>query len=676
MSAPRRRLAALVVTAGLLGVVALVPAAASAATYYAQAAGTTASGCASPAANCNLASAVAAAHGAHVRPVADTIVLDAGTHTVTGVTLADDNLTLQGQGPAATHVVSAAATPLTINPTFTSDDVTVKGLEVRSTNATNAASGVVVTLGHATLDDVHVFRAATSGFDATGWISGVRVDGGSADLRGVRVETAGAVGVSTSAPLTIADSVVTRTGTATGQPLVTLDRLTTSILRTRIDGGGDAAAPGVSAFSSSANDANVNLQDVAITRTGIGVLVTGSMSGAINTANLDHVTVVPTSASTPSVKASKNSTDVHAIINVRNSILAGPPTYVNETPYPNEQIHCAYTALVDNPAFEDAMGSRDCKSGSPDRHNSVYAAGTVSTVDGSAPAGSPAIDAGDPAGLGTVFGMTESTTDVAGNPRVAVGVCGETAARRDLGAFEYQIPLGVGTAAVTGPDALTVGTAGTFGFTASGGAAFSNWGFGDGSSSALAAPTHAYAAPGTYTVSATLIPAAGCPVTVTKAVAVTALPNGGGGGGGGGGDNPGDGGNPGGNPGDGGNPGSGATTPTLKVAAGKGTLKKGAKLTLTASAAGTVKATVTQKGKGYRKNGKATCGTVRKGKKANCTRVLKVVTRTFSVKGGTSTATLKLPAKARAGTYAVSLVLTAGGRASKAVTKSVAYKRK
>jgi len=672
--APRRRLVALAVIAGLLAVLGLAPAAASAATYYAQAAGTTASGCASPGANCNLASAVAAAHAAHVRPTADTIVLDAGTHAVTGITLADDNLTLQGQGPGATHVVSAAATPLTINAMFTSDDVTLKGLEVRSTNATNAASGVVVTLGHATLDDVHVLRAATSGFDPTGWISGVRVNGGSADLRGVRVETEGAVGVSASAPLTVADSVVARTGTATGQPLVTLDRFTTSILRTRIDGGGDAAAPGVSAFSSSTNNANVNLQDVAITRTGIGVLVTGSMSGAVNTANLDHVTVVPTSTSTPSVKASKNSTDVYAIINVRNSILAGPPTYVNETPYPNEQIHCAYTALVDNPAFEDAIGSRDCKSGSPDRHNSVYAAGMVSAADGSAPAGSPAIDAGDPAGLGTISGAPESATDVAGNPRIAVGVCGDTVARRDLGAFEYQIPLGVGTAAITGPDALTVGTAGTFGFTATGAVAFSNWGFGDGGSSSLAGPSHAYAAPGTYTVSATLTPAAGCPVTVTKAVAVTAAPNGGGGGGG----TPGDGGNPGGGgtPGGGGNPDPGATTPTLKVTAGKGTLKKGAKLTLTASAAGTVKATITQKGKGYRTSAKAKCGAVKKGKRANCTRVLKVVTRTFSVKAGTGTTTLKLPAKAKAGTYAVSFVLTAGGKASRAVTKSVAYKKR
>lgn len=48
---------------------------------------------------------------------------------------------------------------------------------------------------------------------------------------------------------------------------------------------------------------------------------------------------------------------------------------------------------------------------------------------------SPLIDAGDPAALGG----EESTTDLAGNPRVVDGN-GDGTARRDIGAFEYQPP--------------------------------------------------------------------------------------------------------------------------------------------------------------------------------------------------------------------------------------------
>jgi PKD domain len=118
-------------------------------------------------------------------------------------------------------------------------------------------------------------------------------------------------------------------------------------------------------------------------------------------------------------------------------------------------------------------------------------------------AGSPAIDAGDPAPLAA----GESTTDLDGAARLVAGHAGD-GALGDVGAFEF-VPHAPSVAAAVGP--LTVPGGRPAGFTATGsdpspGDAVSfRWAFDDGATATGAAVTHAFVRAGRHraTVTAT-----------------------------------------------------------------------------------------------------------------------------------------------------------------------------
>ena len=139
--------------------------------------------------------------------------------------------------------------------------------------------------------------------------------------------------------------------------------------------------------------------------------------------------------------------------------------------------------------------------------------------DFSLEAGSPAIDAGDPAAPPA----GEPTTDLAGHPRKVDGDHNGTATI-DMGAFEFQPPnhapiasFSAKTKASHGPDADFNGAASrdpdhdpiTFA-----------WRFGDGATSSAESPTHAYKKAGKYRVTLTVTDDFGATGTTSKTITV------------------------------------------------------------------------------------------------------------------------------------------------------------
>lgn len=121
---------------------------------------------------------------------------------------------------------------------------------------------------------------------------------------------------------------------------------------------------------------------------------------------------------------------------------------------------------------------------------------------------SPQIDAGDPAGLAAL----ESNMDLGGSPRI-VG------AARDIGAYEYQLPV----ASVSAPATATTGTPITFDGTASsdpnpGATLIYAWSFDDGTTATTPTVSHAFATGGLHV--ATLTVSDGSPFSATAQATV------------------------------------------------------------------------------------------------------------------------------------------------------------
>jgi PKD repeat protein len=135
-------------------------------------------------------------------------------------------------------------------------------------------------------------------------------------------------------------------------------------------------------------------------------------------------------------------------------------------------------------------------------------------------AGSPAIDAGDPATLAA----GESSTDLHGNPRANAGRKGD-AAVGDVGAYEFQPHAPTVTARASLGSART-GTRITFSATGAdsspGDAISYRWSFDDGAGATGASVVHAFAKPGRHTGTVTATDVDGFTATGTQTVTVTA----------------------------------------------------------------------------------------------------------------------------------------------------------
>jgi hypothetical protein len=658
MSARCRSLVAALIVGGAL---MAVPAAASATVYFAEHDGGAGTGtCSQVGDACSLSAAITAARATTGQ---DIIQLDAGdftTSTVLGTMDADT--TIQGSGAGATRLNNAGRV-LQINGSSPSEEFTLSSLTLNDTGGADSNT-LDLTLGTLTLSDVTVARSASSGNSNAFNQS----PGTTATIRRSTLQTAGATNLTSHGSLELTGSALIRNAPSIADLMVVGGNGNAQIDRTSFEGEGSTGS-GLRVTSDQTNqDAYASVQDATIHHTAVGLLVTRDGGGGnVNTnaiATLDHVTIVPNSTG-PSIETKPNGGAVSSIpgfrvrADVRNSILATAPSN-DSTISSNVGTICDWTAVPADLTNDDGTFA-SCSPGvtnSGVSRNDIAYSPSMLNPDSTLAAGSAAIDAGDPAALGAVltspYGLTfpnpivESSTDLAGNPRVVAGKCGD-AARRDLGAYEAPAQLPA-TGTIHVPATVTQGTPAAFTFTSPSAMASVHWTFGDGGQSAALAPSYTYATTGTKTVSLELHPVSGCVATVTatvnvKAKSVVKPPP--------------------------------STKLHLAVNVIKGaTIKKGVKMTVTPTKAGTVKVVVTQKSKGYRKSRKAKCGAVKHGKKSNCTRVVKVLTKSYALKAGNTVVTLKLPKKYKAGTYSATFTLTAGGKTSNVVGKSLKFKKK
>jgi len=368
---------------------------------------------------------------------ADEIRLAAGTFTEaaapyepaggSGETLeptGSDPLTVIGAGPAASVITSVATgNVFIVNLDFNNTrQITLKDLTVRVPASAADGLGAALQIHGDTLENVdvvsrndesdgiasavgpgNVFRDGEVRGEAGGSI-GDALRGGSAVGGSLLVEDAVLSGaswglVSSDAGSALTARRVTEIGTRTYGAIATRGTLIVENSTMRIDDG-------IGLYAGA--DANSSLL------------------------HADHVTIVNSGGSGPALEAKKFSgTAGNAQIEVSNSILRGFGSgYRLETPIgPGVGQIGVEARYSDLPlAGTSVNGAVDFSTGNAD-------VDPLLNADLSLPAGSPAVDAGDPASGGL-------DSDFAGAPRPRDGN-GDGNAIRDQGAFEYQPPAPV-----------------------------------------------------------------------------------------------------------------------------------------------------------------------------------------------------------------------------------------
>lgn len=363
--------------------------------------------------------------------IADLIVLAAGTFTENGgfepeagtsptsiEPAGSDPLTVVGAGPGATFVTSASSSnQFVVNlASNNSRQITIRDLTIQAPASQPDGLGTAVYLYQGDiLDNVDVvsLNDESDGVGAAGagnvFRNGELRGGGSGQLGdGFSVGSAGGT-------LLVEDATVRGASWALAVTGGTLTVRRSALLDTRTYGA--AASGGLLV----AENSIFTIDD------GIGLYA--SAAAADTGLEADHVTVVNSGGTDPALEGKKfsgSAGDVSMV--VTNSILRGFGSgYRTETPFGPGigvvTIEASYSNLpLDGTS---AGGTADLSLGNTD-------ADPLLASDLSLPAGSPSVDAGDPAAGGLA-------TDFLGAPRPVDGN-GDGVAIRDQGAFEYQPP--------------------------------------------------------------------------------------------------------------------------------------------------------------------------------------------------------------------------------------------
>ncbi len=423
------------------------------------------------------------------------------------VTLTTSPVTVTNAGGSAAGVLSSG-NPVTVDRS----DIEVRssGAAVQVNNGTMALSRSAITMTNAAGTLAAIYGSATRVS-----LSGVTVSGA---WHGPTLQNLGST--------TVTDSTLS-SGAGTTNPLVVA-----------MDGGG--AGRELRVVRSTLRMANPAQR--IIQAQGANVLVDSSLllggAGAVldvGSGTARALTVISSTVDAgspgvrdagPGVKAqAANAANTFAVANVLGSILVEPPAADRGGASGSATVNCSTTEVPSTTqAPSGAAGAINCAAGSKG-NTSTAALAAIFAAPGSDYAPNPSFSGVDSVAESAVTlpgGAASSAQDVNGNPRVlnAVGTCAP--GTRDKGAVELTGHAGVVPAPViTGPAAVAPGVTASFG---GAGAPNLSWAASDGATGTGASFTHAFGAPGTYTVTLTGTGAAACVAATTATVTVGVPP--------------------------------------------------------------------------------------------------------------------------------------------------------
>jgi hypothetical protein len=421
----RRPAVPLGATAAVIAALVL-PAAASATDY-----------CVSPATGCTLAHTYpasaagvqAALDAAGTAADADRVLLGAQRYTspaANGFAYAHPTFPVEliGQGTGATTLAAAQLSNRALAFNSTADSV-MRDLTVDVPYKTSGTFPTALYLTGATARNVAVVTDPTAPANVLGAnaveLNGATFVGGSVTLP-MTPTSFRAIG--TTGP---GNSVRDSTLTAAGPLNITADNATLSGLRVT---GGTNGAVGIRAVG-------ITLADSTIVQQGQGPAVTASNGNGVDAAiTLDHDTIVGdgTASSSALYASATAGNGKSATVILRNSVVQGFTASLLRAVGAGAGPSNITTSYSDYPPTSVTIGSGGSGAFTEGAGNIDADPAFVSASgDYRLTATSPAIDAGDPAGL---LG-NEPGLDLAGLPRVVLGNAG-CAVRSDMGAFEFQ----------------------------------------------------------------------------------------------------------------------------------------------------------------------------------------------------------------------------------------------
>jgi PKD domain/RTX calcium-binding nonapeptide repeat (4 copies) len=264
------------------------------------------------------------------------------------------------------------------------------------------------------------------------------------------------------------------------------DALGTGILRrVRID----AASYGISGVAVNAG-VDVTADDVLIEVQGNGIGITGETFNQETTVIARGVTV-----SGGLIGAQTKSTTGHKVdMTIDSSIIDGAATSFDRCCFDGTaNLTVKYSNFTAPETDSGGVGTYDPSTG----NTAFFDPGYLDPNEHTLSRTSPLVDKGDPAAIA----LDESTTDLAGNPRVRDGD-GTGGARRDVGAFEYQ-PQRPKAVATAKPSSAAAGTGVAFDGSKSTDADEGEpltyaWTFDDGAKAVGAKVSHTFVFPGPH----------------------------------------------------------------------------------------------------------------------------------------------------------------------------------
>jgi PKD domain len=213
-----------------------------------------------------------------------------------------------------------------------------------------------------------------------------------------------------------------------------------------------------------------------------------------------------------------------AIVNVQGSILVEPPASTTLGTNATAAVNCFASDVPDTTqAATGTNGAINCATGASGNTftSSLSSMFANPGVDYTPKPGWSGLDSVPESAISLPLGFSDSTTDLAGNPRVINGIGTCEPGIRDKGAIELTGHGGIVPApAIASPSSVLPGVAATFTGSApnvpSGVPLTFSWHSSDGGTGSGTSYVHTFTKPGGYTVSVTVDGAAGC--TASKSV--------------------------------------------------------------------------------------------------------------------------------------------------------------